>query len=347
MKKLGVSLLLGILLVALFGGAAPALASGPESAPAQDSVHVVQPGETLFRISVRYGVPMSDLVAVNGIVDPTRIYAGQRLIIPAPGSTVQPAQGSVQHTVQRGEILSRIALNYGVSMWSIMQANGISNASMLYTGQVLTIPGATAQAAPASAPAAEPVVASAQASTYTIQPGDTLQRIALQHGTSVAALMAANQIADMNRIFWGLTLVIPGPGAPAPAPVPQASAPPAPTATGKLLLVNLTEQRAYAYENGALLNSFVVSTGLPGTPTLTGTFAIYVKYRYAPMSGPGYYLPNVPYVMYYDGSYGLHGTYWHNNFGNPMSHGCVNFRTPDAEWIYNWAPVGTTVQVVY
>ncbi len=343
MKKLGVSLLLGILLVALLGGAAPALANGPESAPRQDSVHIVQPGETLFKISVRYGVPMNDIVVANGIVDPTRIYAGQRLIIPVPGSTVQPAQGAVQHTVQRGEILSRIALNYGVSMWSIMQANGISNASVLYAGQVLTIPGATAQAAP---PPAEPVVAPAQASTYTIQPGDTLQRIALRHGTSVAALMAANSIADMNRIFWGQTLVIPGPGAPAPAPQ-AAPAPAAPTSAGKLVLVDLSEQRAYAYENGALLNSFVVSTGLPGTPTLVGTFSIYVKYRYAPMSGPGYYLPNVPYVMYYDGSYGLHGTYWHNNFGNPMSHGCINFRTPDAEWIYNWAPVGTTVQVQY
>ena len=63
------------------------------------------------------------------------------------------------------------------------------------------------------------------------------------------------------------------------------------------------------------------------------------------MSGPGYYLPDVPYVMYFYQSYGLHGTYWHSNFGQPMSHGCVNLPTPEAEWFFNWAEVGTPVHV--
>jgi lipoprotein-anchoring transpeptidase ErfK/SrfK len=53
----------------------------------------------------------------------------------------------------------------------------------------------------------------------------------------------------------------------------------------------------------------------------------------------------VPYVMYFFEGYGLHGTYWHNNFGHPMSHGCVNLRTPDAKWFYNWAEIGTPVLV--
>ena len=65
------------------------------------------------------------------------------------------------------------------------------------------------------------------------------------------------------------------------------------------------------------------------------------------MAGPGYYLPNVPYTMYFYQGYGLHGTYWHHNFGTPMSHGCVNLATPDAEWLYNWASVGTLVNVHY
>lgn len=63
------------------------------------------------------------------------------------------------------------------------------------------------------------------------------------------------------------------------------------------------------------------------------------------MSGPGYYLPDVPYVMYFYRGYGLHGTYWHNNFGVPMSHGCVNLRTEDAAWLFDWASVGTPVTV--
>jgi lipoprotein-anchoring transpeptidase ErfK/SrfK len=65
------------------------------------------------------------------------------------------------------------------------------------------------------------------------------------------------------------------------------------------------------------------------------------------MSGPGYYLPAVPYVMYFYKDYGIHGTYWHNNFGTPMSHGCVNMSIPDSEWVYNFSSVGTVVNVHY
>lgn len=373
-----------------------------EPAP-QSTVHVVQRGETLFRISLQYGVAMDRIVAANNILNPSHIYAGQRLVIPTENEPAAPAASEgapIQHVVQPGEILGRIANRYGVSMTSIIQANHISNPSMLYAGQVINIPvpitaataesepeeaaaepeeaiaeepedvaaepeeiiaeepeeiAVEAQAAPepeeaaaeAEEEAAAPASESIETATYTIQVGDTLQKIALRYNSSVAELMALNQIANMDRIFWGQTIIVPQRegGEPAPAPAPAVEAPAASSAVGKEVLVDLSEQRAYAYENGTLLNSFVVSTGLPGTPTLTGTFAIYVKYRSAGMTGPGYNLPNVPYVMYFYRGYGLHGTYWHNNFGQPMSHGCVNFRTSDAQWLYNWAPVGTTVRV--
>ena len=68
--------------------------------------------------------------------------------------------------------------------------------------------------------------------------------------------------------------------------------------------------------------------------------------------GTYYYLPNVPYIMFFyndkvskSTGYSLHGTYWHNNFGVPMSHGCINMRTGDVAQIYNWATVGTTVTI--
>jgi lipoprotein-anchoring transpeptidase ErfK/SrfK len=63
------------------------------------------------------------------------------------------------------------------------------------------------------------------------------------------------------------------------------------------------------------------------------------------MSGPGYYLEDVPYVMYFYQGYGLHGTFWHNNFWQRMSHGCVNLPTPEAEWMFNFVDVGTLVNV--
>jgi lipoprotein-anchoring transpeptidase ErfK/SrfK len=130
------------------------------------------------------------------------------------------------------------------------------------------------------------------------------------------------------------------------APIP--SAPGYASGNGERWIdVDLTNQAVYAYEGDAVVNSFIVSTGTWLTPTVTGQYTVYVKYRSAPMTGPGYYLPNVPYIMYFYKSYGLHGTYWHNNFGHQMSHGCVNLRTDDAAWLYNWASVGTVVNVHY
>jgi lipoprotein-anchoring transpeptidase ErfK/SrfK len=111
--------------------------------------------------------------------------------------------------------------------------------------------------------------------------------------------------------------------------------------------VDLTNQAVYAYEGNTVVNSFIVSTGTWLHPTVTGQYKVYVKLRSGDMHGPDYFLPNVPYIMYFYKDYGLHGTYWHHNFGTPMSHGCVNLRTDDAAWLFNWASVGTVVNVHY
>ncbi len=111
--------------------------------------------------------------------------------------------------------------------------------------------------------------------------------------------------------------------------------------------INLSDQTLTAYEGSDLVNGFVVSTGRGGTPTVTGEFRIWVKVPMQDMSGPGYYIRNVPWVMYFYQSFGIHGTWWHNNFGTPMSAGCVNMTILDAEWMYGWASVGTIVNVHY
>lgn len=111
--------------------------------------------------------------------------------------------------------------------------------------------------------------------------------------------------------------------------------------------MDLSQQRVYAYEGDTVVNSFVVSTGTWQTPTVTGSYKVWIKLRSTAMSGPGHYLPDVPYTMYFYKGYGLHGTYWHNNFGTPTSHGCVNLSIPDAEWLYNFSSVGTVVNVHY
>jgi lipoprotein-anchoring transpeptidase ErfK/SrfK len=142
-----------------------------------------------------------------------------------------------------------------------------------------------------------------------------------------------------------------------PPPPPAATNVPGSTPSGKIpsdikadqrwIDVDLTHQRAYAYQGSQVVRSFVVSTGISIYPTVTGQYAIYVKYRYAGMRGDGWYLPDVPYVMYFYRGYGLHGTYWHNNFGTPMSHGCVNFKIEDAAWVYDFTSLGTLVNIHY
>ena len=109
--------------------------------------------------------------------------------------------------------------------------------------------------------------------------------------------------------------------------------------------VDLSSQMTYAMQGDQVVRSFLVSTGRWPTVTVEGVFKIYVKYRTANMSGDDYFLPNVPYVMYFFKGYGIHGTYWHNNFGTPMSHGCVNLRPEDAGWLFDFASVNTFVNV--
>lgn len=274
-----------------------------------DTTYVVQPGENLFRIALKHGMTTQELAAYNGIIYPDRIYAGQVLYIPDANSASNPqgstppqeeppapepaenANNTTTHLVRRGEILSGIALQYGVSVQSISQANGLYNPSLIYAGQMLTIPAA---------------------SDENITPTQA--------------------------------------EAPAPAPAPAAA--PAPVSYGdKWIDVNLTTQRLTAYENTTPVYNAVISSGRWPYLTVTGQFRIYTRYTSQDMNGYrlgyDYYLPNVPYVQYFYRDYAIHGTYWHNNFGTPMSHGCVNLTIPDSEWIFNWSSNGTLVNVHY
>lgn len=139
-------------------------------------------------------------------------------------------------------------------------------------------------------------------------------------------------------------VTVPTPVPRSPAVIPTA-APPEEIDEERWIDVSLSEQRLRAYEDGEVVRSTLVSTGLPETPTPPGQFRIWIKLRYDDMSGPGYHLENVPYVMYYYRGYGLHGTYWHDNFGQPMSAGCVNLPTEEAAWVYDFVDVGTLVNV--
>jgi LysM repeat protein len=353
-----------------------------------DQIHVVQRGETLFRIALRYGISTKALVQANNITNPSRILAGQRLIIPkfdpSPAVVENPlvAGTPTTHTVQPGETVASIAALYGMTPDQLVQINNLTNPNRILRGQQLTVwstapldpnadPNAVPQVniaqpiqpettvvtpAPALAlPTAIPQAAPAS-QTYIVKPGEHLSQIAQRYGISWTVIAQANNIANPDQIYAGQTLIIPTGNKPSndySSAVqtngydPALPFPPQPTIlVGKQIVVDLSEQRLYAFDNGNLVREVVVSTGLPGTPTVLGDYTVYVKYTAQTMSGPGYYLPGVPYVMYFYQGYSLHGTYWHNNFGHPMSHGCVNMPTPEAEWFYNnFVEVGTPIHV--
>jgi LysM repeat protein len=122
----------------------PATTAIPSTAtplPTGQITHVVQRGENLFRIALRYGTTVQAIASANGIANPALIYVGQRLVIPSSG-TQPPSQptGGTTYVVQRGDNLYRIALRYGLSYVYLAQYNGIANPSRIYVGQVLRIP---------------------------------------------------------------------------------------------------------------------------------------------------------------------------------------------------------------
>ena len=124
-------------------------------------------------------------------------------------------------------------------------------------------------------------------------------------------------------------------------------------AGNKYIEVDTSAKIMYAYENDVLLRSFLISAGAPATPTVTGTYTIYSKIRIQDMrgfnvDGSTYYQPDVEFVNYFYGGYAIHGNYWRplTWFGNVnSSHGCVGLPNSEAEWIYNWAPIGTPITI--
>ena len=108
----------------------------------------------------------------------------------------------------------------------------------------------------------------------------------------------------------------------------------------KHIYVDLSTQILYAYQGTTQVFQTFIASG-KWHPTPVGNFHIWEKLRATRMAGgegaDAYNVPNVPYVMYFYQDFGIHGAYWHNNFGHQMSHGCVNMRIVDAKTVYDWA----------
>ena len=120
---------------------------------------------------------------------------------------------------------------------------------------------------------------------------------------------------------------------------------------GKRIDIDLSEQRLRYYFGDIEVNSILISSGLPRTPTPVGEFTIdkklpFVRYMARNRDGSiAYDFPRTKWNVRFFPKYWIHGAYWHNNFGNPMSHGCVNVAYKDMEQLYIFAEIGTKVYI--
>ena len=109
------------------------------------------------------------------------------------------------------------------------------------------------------------------------------------------------------------------------------------------LEIDLSDQHLLAWEGDSQIFSAVVSTGKSTTPTPEGIYTIQRKYSQDRMRGADYDIPDVPNVLYFHRGYAIHGAYWHNSFGTPVSHGCVNLPLYNAQWLFDWTKINTPV----
>lgn len=162
-------------------------------------------------------------------------------------------------------------------------------------------------------------------------------------------LFFSHQLAFFNRRLLLIPLI----------PVPQVLGEFTSDLPGsKRIEIDLAKQRLYAFTNNQLTYDYLISSG-KWNQTPRGTFTIWSKIRSQKMSGGSmalgtyYYLPNVPHIVFFSNlqyprrlGFSIHGAYWHNNFGRPMSHGCINMKTSDAAQIFAWADFDTSV-IIY
>ena len=173
--------------------------SGGSTPPSGATTYTVQRNDNLTEIAARFGTTVAELVRLNNIADPNLIYPGQVLIIRESGGSTPPS-GATTYTVQRGDNLTEIAARFGTTVAELVRLNNIADPNLIYPGQVLVIRESGGSTPPSGT------------TTYTVQRGDTLSEIAERFGTTVSALVMANNIADRDRIYPGQVLVIPAGG---------------------------------------------------------------------------------------------------------------------------------------
>ena len=307
----------------------------PSTALATDGniLYLVRPGDTLWGIAMRFGVPRTEIAQANGISPYSFVYVGQRLRIPRQHTA---PTGSV-YIVRAGDTLSGIAQKFGVSLTALAQANGLTTRSYVYVGQRLRIPsgngGTSAPAPPASG----------AMRSYVVRPGDTLSSIAARFGVSWQALAQANGIRPPYLIYVGQRLVVPGGRTITPG------------ARNLTFVVTVSTQSCVLYQGTTPIYYWRCSTGRRGYPTRYGRFHVQSK---IPIAYGSAWNINMPYWLgiYWAGSTenGIHGLPWNATtgvrvwsglVGVPITFGCIMLDNVAAKTLYDLAYIGMPVVI--
>jgi LysM repeat protein len=177
----------------------------PPAVHASGQIHIVRPGENLYRIALRYGTTINAIAQANGIHNTRLIYVGQRLIIPGGGGGHWGGYyGGCKCTyvVRRGDTLSAIAWRHGTSVWTLARMNGLANPNYIWTGQRLCVP--CGGYYPPPPPPKPPCGA-----VHVVCRGDTVYSIARRYGSTVQAIASANHLWNPSLIWVGQRLYIP------------------------------------------------------------------------------------------------------------------------------------------
>jgi LysM repeat protein len=304
----------------------------PQRTSAQGQlVHVVQLGESLSNIALRYGTTVEAIAAANSLADPDQIQEGQKLTIPAGSGSMSAgaaATGGGTYVVQAGDTLLTIAWRYGLKISDLRQVNGLFGTHLLNEGQSLLLPGAGGTV-PRPGPTKD---------TYIAQFGDTLDSIAEDYSVGPFALAWANAVTAFPDLRLGQLLRVRGPGL---TPV-------------KRIVVDISEQHLWAYEDRDVAYSFICSSGRAPYYTKYGEFAVQSKIPNAYGSTWDIWMPHWMGIYWAGGTEnGIHAlpinpdgsTLWAGFLGRPVSFGCIVLDTYDAKTLYDWAEMGTPVIV--
>lgn len=280
--------------------------------PSGSTSYIVQSGDTLYKIAVRFGTTTSEILAANTDIIPEQLQVGQVICVPIqPQVEASPCPiGTSPYEIKRGDTLAAIATRFNTNVESILVANPGIIPERLNIGQVICIP---------QEKTVQP--ACPMLNTYVVKKGDTLFAISRQFNLPLQSILNANPGIVPEALQVGQVICLP-------------------VLNSKLsIIVSIAEKRLFLYSNSTLLKVYPVATGKPETPTPTGVFTI-VNKQVNP-GGPF----GTRWMGLSEPHYGIHGNNNPASIGTAASNGCVRMYNNDVEDLFDMVNVGTVVRI--